>query len=153
MTFLSISQYLSSNVNTRRLYTPYHSDCCTDDLLNKKYLQYLFFLFVLGSSTNSTMSSTATSINFGPSIESNDGLSVSESHKDANSISRYGSYGGSTTSLASCPEWKTIKDRSRSESGIEKDVSSVSLDSGCSKSRRDKSVSRINEDWSLYIQI
>ncbi|XP_063916101.1 uncharacterized protein Fid isoform X2 [Zophobas morio] len=80
-----------------------------------------------GSSTNSMISSVATSINFGQSVESADGL---ESHKDTNSISRY-SDGGSTASLASCPEWKTIK--SKPEERLSN--STVSLDSDSSKKR------------------
>ncbi|KAJ8927193.1 hypothetical protein NQ314_020469 [Rhamnusium bicolor] len=88
----------------------------------------------VSSSTNSMISSVATSINFGQSIESTDGFS--ESQKDTNSMSRY-SDGGSTASLASCPEWKTIK--SRSENRLSKEDSSISLDSAYSK-RRDKSI-------------
>jgi hypothetical protein len=76
------------------------------------------------------ISSVATSINFGQSVESADGL---ESHKDTNSISRY-SDGGSTASLASCPEWKTIK--SKTEERLSN--STVSLESDSSK-RREKS--------------
>ncbi|XP_017778617.1 PREDICTED: uncharacterized protein LOC108564174 [Nicrophorus vespilloides] len=56
-----------------------------------------------GSTPNST------SLHFGHSIESNEGFSDKGStDKDTNSVSRY-SDGGSTASLASCPEWKTIK--------------------------------------------
>ncbi|KAK5643066.1 hypothetical protein RI129_006911 [Pyrocoelia pectoralis] len=63
------------------------------------------------SSSNSIISSVATSVHFGLSMESNDGTSEkgsSDSHKDTNSISRY-SYGGSTASLVSCPEWTVNK--------------------------------------------
>lgn len=58
------------------------------------------------------ISSLATSIN-GQSVESTDGFSdkgSSDSHKDTSSISRY-SDGGSTASLASCPEWKMIRSK------------------------------------------
>ncbi|XP_031335525.1 uncharacterized protein LOC116165326 isoform X2 [Photinus pyralis] len=64
-----------------------------------------------GSSSNSIISSVATSVHFGLSIESNDGISEkgsSDSHKDTSSISRY-SYGGSTASLVSCPEWTVTR--------------------------------------------
>ncbi|CAH1174227.1 unnamed protein product [Phaedon cochleariae] len=74
-----------------------------------------------GSSTNSMVSSVATSINFGPSIESNDGYS-GESHKDTNSMSRH-SDGGSTASLNSFPDWKAAR---RPDSKAE---STLSLDS------------------------
>ncbi|EFA02468.1 hypothetical protein TcasGA2_TC008156 [Tribolium castaneum] len=80
-----------------------------------------------GSSTNSMISSVATSINFGQSLESADGV---ESHKDTNSISRY-SDGGSTASLASCPEWKTIKPKTEERLSN----STVSLESDSSKKR------------------
>lgn len=73
------------------------------------------------------ISSVATSINFGQSVESADGL---ESHKDTNSISRY-SDGGSTASLASCPEWKTIKPKTEERLSN----STVSLESDSSKKR------------------
>lgn len=77
------------------------------------------------------ISSVATSINFGQSVESADGV---ESHKDTNSISRY-SDGGSTASLASCPEWKTIK--SKTDERLSN--STVSLDSDSAKKRCEKS--------------
>ncbi|KAJ8922695.1 hypothetical protein NQ315_007728 [Exocentrus adspersus] len=86
-----------------------------------------------GSSTNSMVSSVATSINFGPSTESTDGLS--ESQKDTNSTSRY-SDRGSTASLASCPEWKTIKTRS---DVLSREDSTASLESAYSK-KRDKAM-------------
>lgn len=78
------------------------------------------------------ISSVATSINFGPSVESADGV---ESHKDTNSISRY-SDGGSTASLASCPEWKMIKSKATDD---HLSHSTVSLESDSSKRRSDKS--------------
>lgn len=90
------------------------------------------FVFLAGSSTNSMISSVATSINFGPSVESADGI---ESHKDTNSISRY-SDGGSTASLASCPDWKMIKSKATDD---HLSHSTVSLESDSSKRRGDKS--------------
>ncbi|KAJ8953797.1 hypothetical protein NQ318_006644, partial [Aromia moschata] len=86
-----------------------------------------------GSSTNSMLSSVATSLNFGQSIESTDGFS--ESQKDTNSMSRYSDGGGSTASLASCPEWKTIKSRS-SENRLAKEESTLSLDSSAYSAAR-----------------
>lgn len=80
------------------------------------------------------VSSVATSLNFGQSTESTDGLS--ESQKDTNSISRY-SDRGSTASLASCPEWKTTK--SRSDNRLCREDSIASLESAYSK-KRDKAI-------------
>lgn len=92
-------------------------------------------VYFAGSSTNSMVSSVATSINFGQSMESTDGNS--ESQKDTNSMSRY-SDGGSTASLASCPEWKS-KTRNGSPR-LGKEASSLSLESTYSSKRHDKSL-------------
>lgn len=69
------------------------------------------------------VSSVCTSLN-SHSIESGD----SDSHKDCSSSTSRCSDGGSTASLASCPEWKTIKN---SKSGDNKTV--------YCKSKREKS--------------
>lgn len=94
------------------------------------------------------LSSTATSINFGPSIDSTDGLS--ESQKETISMSRYGSDGGSTTSLASCPEWKTIR-TGRLDTTLCKEESSMSLDSGSSKRTRGDKMVRNNYKQKISI--
>ncbi|KAJ8984420.1 hypothetical protein NQ317_012483 [Molorchus minor] len=96
-----------------------------------------------GSSTNSMLSSVATSLNFGQSVESTDGLS--ESQKDTSSMSRY-SDDGSTASLASCPEWKTIKGRTGDDGRLLKDDSTVSLDSTYCKKRDKSIISDVSQD-------
>lgn len=109
------------------------------------YIQLYMYLYLdknlfTGSSTNSMVSSVATSINFGQSIESSGdgggggGGGGVESHKDrTSSISRY-SDGGSTASLASCPDWKSVKARELTNS-------SASLESDSLERRHgDKSV-------------
>ncbi|KAG5898635.1 hypothetical protein JTB14_021009 [Gonioctena quinquepunctata] len=93
-----------------------------------------------GSSTNSMISSVATSINFGPSIESTDGFS--ESQKDTNSMSRH-SDGGSTASLNSCPDWKNPK---KPENRLSKEESSLSLDSAYSKRQEKSLISDTSQD-------
>lgn len=72
------------------------------------------------------ISIAATSIN-GQSMESTDGSSdrgSGDSRKDTNSIGRC-SDGGSTASLASCPEWKVIRSKT-SEERSTKDISKLS---------------------------
>lgn len=66
-----------------------------------------------GSSSNSIVSSVATSVHFGLSMESTDGNSEkgsNDSHKDTSSISRF-SDEGSTASLISCPEWTVMRNK------------------------------------------
>lgn len=70
------------------------------------------------------MVSIATTSMNGQSMESGDGSSErgsSDSHKDTNSISRY-SDGGSTASLASCPEWKMIRSKTSEERHIKANI-------------------------------
>ncbi|KAF5272459.1 hypothetical protein FQR65_LT04927 [Abscondita terminalis] len=74
-----------------------------------------------GSSSNSIISSVATSVHFGLSMESTDGISEkgsSDSHKDTNSISRYSDGGGSTASLVSCPEWTMLRNKLPEEQSL-----------------------------------
>lgn len=99
------------------------------------------------SSTNSILSSVATSINFGQSMESTDGNS--ESQKDTNSISRYSDGGGSTASLVSSsncpPEWKTPKTKSDSHQQLTKDASCLSLESTYSSTTTTTNNKRLRE--------
>lgn len=99
-----------------------------------------------GSSPNSMISSVTTSLHFGHSIESTEGFSdkgSSDSHKDTNSFSRY-SDGGSTASLASCPEWKTIKNKLAPERSASEDKTELSQAS--SGKRKEKSLSDTSQE-------
>ncbi|KAK4886471.1 hypothetical protein RN001_002742, partial [Aquatica leii] len=90
-----------------------------------------------GSSSNSIISSVATSVHFGLSMESTDGISEkgsSDSHKDTNSISRY-SDGGSTASLVSCPEWTMLKNRLPEEQCLIPDNISQRKETNLSKNK------------------
>lgn len=101
-----------------------------------------------GSSSNSILSSVPNSLQLGNSMESNEGCcsdkgssdshkdtishsrcsvsereSTTDSQKDTNSISRF-SDGGSTASLqslASCPDWKTFKNKLSTDRSISED--------------------------------
>lgn len=69
-----------------------------------------------GSSRNSVVSSICASLINNHSIESSD----SDFHKESGSSNSSGSAsrysdGGSTASLASCPDWKTIKNHNKPE--------------------------------------
>ncbi|KAF2905980.1 hypothetical protein ILUMI_00211 [Ignelater luminosus] len=93
-----------------------------------------------GSSSNSVISSVATSVHFGLSMESTDGISEkgsSDSHKDTSSISRY-SDGGSTASLVSCPEWTVFRNK------LPEENSEIKIQ----QKREINSVGKINKDKS-----
>lgn len=125
-----------------------------------------------GSSSNSLLSSVTNSLQMGNSMESNEGLSdkgssdshrdtnslsrcsisdkgSGESHKDTNSISRY-SDGGSTASLASLasfPDWKTVRNKLTNDRSISEDKTH-SLENNSERPKDSKSLNQSFSDTS-----